>query len=546
MRRVTLAALAILILVPALASGQDPLAEATAAFRQGNLSKAASLFERAADAERDPAARADIRVKLAWTYFAMKQRSKAEEALAQALRDAPQLELAAEYYTADFMKLFRRVNQQATAAPAARAATPQLVQPAAIPGSLAALRQKLALAEDPPALEAVLGEVKALEASTPQASLPDVLELEADAFERLGRMPDALGLRGRAAALRAAALASPGSPVVPLDALLEARRLIASNRAPEAAALMNGVLSTLPTCVPALEVLGEALMESGRLDEASSVLKTALLNNEKPELLMNLGAVELRRKNYNAARDAFRRAASLDDSNDQAWASLGLLAASLGDIASAREALDKALQLNGTLFEARVVRAEIALKDGDPAAAAQQLQRALQVHPDDAWANGWAGVASLAAGNPAAALDRLRAAAKAQPQAFTLPLAEALRRQGRGQEALALLSGAPAHDPETQLVRARCLLDLGRAGDAVPILEAMVRERPDDARGHCLLAYAYHTQREWQRAAQELARAEKLPGAPAFVAQSLAFAQATVQAQALMDGAAAPRPVPHR
>ena len=76
-----------LLVMAAVASAQDPLAAATDAYRQGDFPKAATLFAKAAEAEAAPAARAEIRVKLAWTYYAMKSRSKAEEALAGALAE---------------------------------------------------------------------------------------------------------------------------------------------------------------------------------------------------------------------------------------------------------------------------------------------------------------------------------------------------------------------------------------------------------------------------------------------------------------------------
>lgn len=539
-------ALSCLLLASVVSVAQDPLSEANAAYRRGDFRRAAQLFAQAADAEADPNARASIRVNLAWTYWALRDRGKAEEALAQALADAPHLELVPEYYTQDFVKAFERVRErQWTPRPTASPVfTPAPAR--AAPGSLAALRGRLALAEDAPALEAVLAEVRAAAFGTTPAAAAELIELEADTLERLGRSEEALTLRGRGAALRAMSLAAPGTAVVPLDALLEARRLLAGARPREAAALMNGVLSALPSCVPALEVMAEALLESGRLDEAYSALRTALLGNEKAELLVNLGEVEVRRNNPNAAREAFRRAVDLDPRNDRAWAATGLLAARLGDLAGAREALDKALTLNGTLFEARVVRAQLALGDGDAAAALQHLQRALQVRPDDPWASGWAGVAHLAAGNLAAAQPRLEAAAARDPATFTLPLAEALRRQGRPEQALARLGNPRLEDVEAQLLQARCLLDLGRPRDAVETLVQLLPLRPADPRIRYLLGYAYHADRAWAQAVEHLAQAAQLPGAPPVAAESLALAQATATGQQLIEAAEVPVAPPRR
>ncbi len=537
MRAAAVVAVSYLLALSTVAFAQDPLADANAAYRRGEFRRAAQLFAQAADIETDASARANIRVNLAWTYWALKERGKAEEALAQALGDAPHLELVPEYYTSDFVKALARVRERFSAPPATPTPGPPVTQPRAEPGSVAALRSRLALAEDTPALEILLGEVRAVALGATPPLATELLELEADTLDRLGRNEEALTLRGRGAAMRAMSLAAPGAPVVPLDALLDARRLLAGGRPQEAAALMNGVLSALPSCVPALEVMAEALLDSGRLDEAYSALRTALLGNEKPELLMNLGEVEVRRNNPNAAREAFRRAVDLDPRNDRAWAATGLLAARLGDTSGARDALDRALTLNGTLFEARVARAQLALADGDAAAALQHLQRALQVRPDDPWASGWAGVAHLAAGNLAAAQPRLEAAAARDSNTFTLPLVEALRRQGRTQQALDRLGAPRLEDVEAQLVLARCLLDLGRASEAKAVLQQVAQIRPADARIRYLLGYAHHADRDWEQAVEQLAQAAELPGAPALAAESLVLARATAAGQQLMDAA---------
>lgn len=546
MRAAAAVAVSLLLALSTPVLAQDVLGEASAAYRRGEFRRAAQLFAQAADAEADPTARANIRVNLAWTYWALKERSKAEEALEQALGDAPHLELVPEYYTPDFVKALARVRERLAAPRATPTPGPLVTQPRAEPGSVAALRGRLALAEDAPALETLLGEARAAALGATQPIATELLDLEADTLDRLGRNEEALALRGRSAALRAMSLAAPGAPVVPLDALLEARRLLAGGRPQEAAALMNGVLSALPSSVPALEVMAEALLDSGRLDEAYSALRTALLGNEKPELLMNLGDVEVRRNNPNAAREAFRRAVDLDPRNDRAWAATGLLAARLGDLSGAREALDKALALNGTLFEARVARAQLSLADGDAAAALQHLQRALQVRPDDPWASGWAGVAHLGAGNLAAAQPRLEAAAERDPVTFALPLVEAMRRQGRAEQALARLGTPRLEDIEAQLLYARCLLDLGRAPEAAATLQQLVQVRPADVRVRYLLGYAHHADRNWQPAVEQLAQAAELPGAPALVAESLVLAQATAAGRRLMDAAEAPILPPRR
>ena len=123
MRRVV--AVWALLVMAVVASAQDPLAAATDAYRQGDFPKAAKLFAEAAEAETTPAARAEIRVKLAWTYYAMKNRTRADEALAAALTDNPGLEVMRDYYTDDFLALVEKVRKrQASGTPATRPTSP--------------------------------------------------------------------------------------------------------------------------------------------------------------------------------------------------------------------------------------------------------------------------------------------------------------------------------------------------------------------------------------------------------------------------------------
>jgi tetratricopeptide (TPR) repeat protein len=543
MRRVFTLLLVLAVSSPLLA--QSLLKDATEAWRQGDFPKAARLFAAAADGETDPGRRADIRVKLAWTYFLMKNRNAAEEALIAALGDRPGLELDAGYYTDDFLALFRTARTRAFPTPAPSPTPTPLPSPADLPAALASLRQQLAEAVDAAAEEAVLSAIQNLEPVTPPAQFPDLLEVKADALEQLGRGDAALEERGRVAALRVIAQAPAGATPWPLETLLEARRLLANGLPADASALMRGVLRELPSCGPALEVLGEASLASGRLDEAYSALQTALIANESPDLLLALGEVEMRRGRASKARDFFRRATDADAGNDRAWASLGLLAASLGDYPSAGDALDKALVLNGTLFEALVVRAELALMDADIAGAVQHLQRALQVRPDDPWAAGWLGVAYLDAGNLTGAEARLRLGQQSDPATFTVPLAETLRRLGKVDEALRLVADGEDLDPySSALVRARCLLDRGQSEEAVRILAGLISQRPGDGRTEYLLGYGYHSLRRWDEAVETLRRASDMRGASPVVTRGLRAAEITAAAQRLMDTAVVVPPPP--
>lgn len=535
-----------LLVMAVVASAQDPLAAATDAYREGDFPKAARLFAQAAEAETAPAARAEIRVKLAWTYYAMKSRSKAEDAVAAALADNPGLEVMRDYYTDDFLALVEKVRKRLASGATTPRSTAQPARPTQPPtgSTLAGLRQRLAQAPDAPAVEAVLADLATLEMTYSPQQLPEVLELKVEVLDRLGRSREALELRGRLAALRASSQAPPGTSAVPLDILLEARRYLASARADDAVALLRGVLAAQPSCVPAIEVLAEALAEAGRLDEASDAVRTAMMGGEKPDLLLLQGEIELRRNRPDLARNAFRRLVEIDLGSDRGWASLGLLAARSGDLATARDALDKALRSNGMLFEARVVRAQLCLLDGQTQPAIQHLQRATQLMPDDPWAQGWLGMAFLTTGNVASAVEKLDLAVRADQLRFALPLAEALRRQGKLEMALQVLDRLPADEPRVGMLRARCLLDVHRPIDSERILRELVTGDPSRGDVTYLLACALHAQGQWDEALALLERARSLAGAPSSVQQAINDTAATRRAQELLARAETPPPPP--
>jgi len=532
--RIRLAA-ALVILLAAPLAGEDLPEQAMDAYRRGDFNRAATLFSQAVEQESDSSTRAELRVKLAWTFFAMRQQRRAEEALTAALTDEPGLELVPDFYTDDFLALFARIKERRTQP---RQEPSERIVRTPTP-TLTAVRQRLLLAEDDETLARIQLEIEDLERSAPADQLPDILGVKSELMERLGRTELALELRGRAAMARAMAQLTPGTQASPpLELLLEARRLLAAHRPADAASLMRGVLAVLPSSLPALEILGQAHLEAGQIEEAQLVLRTALLHSERAETLMLLGEVELRRKDLPAARTAFRRAAQLERGNDRVAAALGLLAVRLGDMAGAREELDRALQLNGTLFAARVVRAQLALLEGETAQAVQHLQRALQVTPNDPWATGWMGAANLAAGDFQLASERLKTAVNGGENFFALLLAEATRRAGDPEEALRTLGTGEGHlEAEVALMRARCLMDLGRFPDAETALRTALTNNPGHYRLRALLAAALHRQRNWPAALGEVQRLIGTPETAQWASQAATRLQATNVAQTLLDQA---------
>ena len=121
-------------------------------------------------------------------------------------------------------------------------------------------------------------------------------------------------------------------------------------------------------------------------------------------------------------------------------------------------------------------------------------------------------MAFLTAGNVASAVEKLDLAVKAEQLRFALPLAEALRRQGKLEMALQVLDRLPADEPRVGMLRARCLLDVHRPVDSERILRELLAGDPSRGDITYLLACALHAQGRWDEALALSSGPASLPG----------------------------------
>ena len=154
--------------------------EARKAFNAGQFRKSALKFESAASAATDPARRARMLVQAGWAHFNEGKRSDAQEALRRAYAASPDLEIVADFYSPEFVKLAAEV----------KAARPTPAPPAADFAELKRVcKQKLAdgYPEDV---------VHDLTYGVPREQLDaEALELLAAAYEKLGKFNEAARLR---------------------------------------------------------------------------------------------------------------------------------------------------------------------------------------------------------------------------------------------------------------------------------------------------------------------------------------------------------------
>lgn len=185
-------------------------------------------------------------------------------------------------------------------------------------------------------------------------------------------------------------------------------------------------------------------------------------------------------RRYAAAAEGYAARCRARPNDADAWLGHGQTLLALGRWAEARRSLDAARRLaDGALAYAVIDarRAEAAAGQGDIAAAEALFRASLAVRPDAA-TEARLGTMLLNVGRLEDAEVALAGAVARGGGALTevvASLATVRSQRGRAQEALDGLRGAPADDPATALARARACLQLRRAEEALPGLDAALR-----------------------------------------------------------------------
>lgn len=412
--------------------------DAAAAFADGDLALAASLYRRLAEAQTLAADRAAALVTVAWIEHLAGRPEASDRALEEALFAEPGLRLRAELYDEAFARRFLDAQPRALAArqraAAERARTGvQKIAAGDLGGAREALRAALDLQPDQPRTlynlavvdlregkseEALAGfervlslgqgrpdlvapELRALastsagllyltrgDAAAAEAMLEQATALtpgDAKAWGYLGMARERLGelLEASAALERARALRPDDLEI--LDAL--ARVQVAAGRPVEAAAGLLEATRRLPTAPVLWLRLGIAQREIGSLEDAAASLARVLeLDPENagrhaeqaaPFLALVLG--DLGRAPE--AVEMARRALAWNQRSVEAWTYLGLAQKALGDLPAARSSLEQAIALDPSRAETAYNLGTVALAAGDRLSAREYFLRALELRP---------------------------------------------------------------------------------------------------------------------------------------------------------------------
>ncbi len=210
-----------------------------------------------------------------------------------------------------------------------------------------------------------------------------------------------------------------------------------------------------PDSYIAHENLGQALRESGRLDEAAASYRRALDHapGNSPHYLAvihnSLGIVATRQGNTEAALHHFREAVRFNENFAEPRNNLANALAGAGRPAEALEHYRAAVRLEPELTEPRVGLGSALLTLGQTEEAIAQYQEALRINATLAQAHNGLGAALARQGRTDEAIARYNEALRLDPNLPTahLNMAVVLIKQGKAADAKAHLERALAADP---------------------------------------------------------------------------------------------------
>jgi tetratricopeptide (TPR) repeat protein len=190
---------------------------------------------------------------------------------------------------------------------------------------------------------------------------------------------------------------------------------------------------------PSLQyVYGVALVRSDRAAEAADVF-SRLLRSHRDSAPLNvvLGMAYAEQGDYEAARQALKRALAIDPNVREANATLGLLAFKQGHLPEAEAALRTELKAHPDDIHAAHLLATVLDLDGKQQEAATLLREVLKARPEHANARYLLGKILLTQGRAAEAIEHLEVAARLSPDAANVhyQLAQACTKAGRGDQA---------------------------------------------------------------------------------------------------------------
>ena len=485
-----------LLLAAGAVSAQEPdkmEADAKKAFDAGRFQEAAEKFAKAAEgADLSADRKSELYFQSAWAYFIGGNSKSSRENLKAAFTARPNLDIVADFYSPDFVRLAQTVRAEVSGATAPSAELSELKRMA---------REKLAdnKAED------ALYDLKRAEKSTD----PEVHRLMAEAYDKLGRGAEADAARRKASDLEktvvtatplpgsapAAAPAPAGSPAAPaavggvsVAPLLEsAEASLKKGDLRNAQVIASKAIDVDPKSSEAHRIIADAAFGMGREADAEREYTAAItfdLGNAKAEL--GLGALAESQRKWNTAASHYRRAQELNTRSIPAALGLGRSMEELKEKTSARIAFGRAVETDPTDAAARNDYGVFLSRADDNDAAIEQLTEAVRLSPQNATYHENLGRAYRKKGMLKEAEGELAEAARLSPKDAQVWLAQAhlLKEQKRFDEAAAAYRSAYQLDPTSEEAASGLsvvLIEAGKPDEAEAALVKAVEASPKGA-----------------------------------------------------------------
>jgi len=436
--------LLLLLCASGAALGQDAARlenEAKRAFDAGRFVEAGEKYAKAAEVTAAADRKGELYFQSGWAFFIGGKTPAARDSVRAAFTARPSLGVEADLYSPDFVRLVKSVQAEVSGPAAPSVDVAELKRTA---------REKIA---DGKAEEA-LYDLKKVESSND----PQVHRLLAEAYDRLGRAPEADAARRKASDLERGLVTtvpigtppplppaggpspSPGAVAPLLDA---AEKAAEAGDFRGSLAMARRALDLDPKSSEAHRAAGDAALALGQEAEAEREYTAALLmesGNAGAEY--GLGRLTERQKKWNTAASHYRRTLELNSRNVYAAIGLGR-----------------------------------AMEEVDKTAARIAYGRAIEIDPSDASARNDFGVFLFRSGEMDRAVSELIQAVRLAPQraVYHENLGRVLRRQGKPKESERELSDATRLAPNetsawTTLGHLR--LELNKPDDAATAFRA--------------------------------------------------------------------------
>ena len=467
-------------------SAQDPgkmEADAKRAFDAGRFQEAGEKYAKAAEAADLTADRkSELSFQSAWAYFIGGNSKAARENMKAAFTARPNLEIVADFYSPDFVRMAQVVRAEVAGSSAPPPDTAELKRTA---------REKLSEGK---AAEA-LYDLKRAETS----SDPQIHRLLADAYDKLGRGSEAEAERRKASDLdRNVVTATPLPGTVPAAAPPAAGVSLAPLLESAEASLKKGDyrnaqiiasrgLDVDPKSSEAHRIIADASFALGKEADAEREYSAAIAldpGNSKAELGLAQLA-EMQRK-WNTAASHYRRAGELNGKSVPAALGLGRTMEELKEKTSARIAFGRAVETDPTDAVARNDYGVFLARSEETDQAIEQLSEAVRLSRENAVYHENLGRAYRKKGQAAEAERELSEASRLSPNdpLVWCALGHLRADQKRYDDAAVAYRTAWNLDPtgeEAASGLSAALIDSGKTAEAETVLVKAVEGSPKGA-----------------------------------------------------------------